>query len=322
MSLALGAAATSLALGLVLQPLLIPWLRRRGVMDIPNQRSSHATVTPRGGGLAVVVALGAGLLVSQPDSQILLAYLGCVALGALGMVDDFRGLDPKLRLALLLVVGGVAGAVLGSPLPFVLAVPMMALWTTTYVNAFNFMDGINGISGLTGVVAGASYWAMGDVLGDPSLEALGAALGGACLSFLPFNVPRARVFLGDVGSYAIGFAIAALAWLAWSARAPAWVALAPTLVYLADTGTTLLRRWRRGEPLTQAHREHAYQRLVQGGSSHVRVAVLVAGVQVGVAAVAWWAWEFGLVLPAALCTAAMLGGYVVVGQRASPLHAT
>ncbi len=315
MSVELGVAAASLVVGLLLQPLLIPRLRRLGVMDVPNHRSSHVVSTPRSGGLAVVVALGAGLLMAPWSPQVLIAYAGCVLLGALGLVDDFRGLDARVRLALLLIVGGLAGAVLDSPVPILLAVPAMALWTATYVNAFNFMDGINGISALTGAVVGASYWVMGWEFVDPSLAVLGAALCGASLAFLPYNAPRARVFLGDVGSYAMGFAVAALAWMAWDAGAPAWLAAAPTLVYLTDTGATLFRRWRRGAPLMEAHREHAYQRLVVSGRSHVQVASAVAVLQLGVVFMAWSAWASGLRLLAVVALPAMLAGYLAIAQR-------
>ena len=99
--------------------------------------------------------------------------------------------------------------------------------------------------------------------------------------------PRAKVFLGDVGSYSLGFVIATLGWIVWSSGAPLVLALAPALVYLADTGFTLLRRYRRGASLMEAHREHVYQRLAAQGRSHLSVALVVTGVQVLSIGLAW-----------------------------------
>ncbi len=104
------------------------------------------------------------------------------------------------------------------------------------------------------------------------------ALAGACLGFLPFNIIRPKIFLGDVGSYAIGFWLAATALLLWDAGGSPIVLLGPFLLYLVDTATTLFRRARRGESLTTAHRDHAYQRLQQSGWSHLGVTTICAAI--------------------------------------------
>lgn len=300
----------SLTVGLIVQPLLIPWLRSRGVLDIPNERSSHATVTPRGGGIAVVAALATGLLLGRQGGwDVAVILLIAVILGAVGLIDDFRGLSAKARLAILLLVGAAAGLLLGSSHSLLLAVPVMVAWTAAYVNAFNFMDGINGISGLSGLVAGVAYLFMGYSFESPGLVALGAALAGACLSFLPFNLPRARVFLGDVGSYSVGFVIAACAWIAWAADAPPVLAIAPTSVYLVDTGVTLLRRAREGEPLMEAHRSHTYQRLVTSGWSHAVVATCVALITSLVTATIWLNYDWGQTMVGVFIAAGILAIY-------------
>lgn len=302
--------SASLLVGLALQPLLIPWLRRRGVMDVPNERSSHVTATPRGGGIAVVTALGVGLLVGHHGGwDVLVVYLGAIALGVVGLVDDLRSLRAIIRLVAMVLVGGLGGLLLDSPLALPLAVPLMAAWTASYVNAFNFMDGINGISGLTGLVAGASYALMGYSFGSAALVAIGAALMAACLSFLPFNLTHPRVFLGDVGSYSLGFTIAALAWIAWAAGAPLLLSLAPTSVYLLDTGTTLVRRSKAGLPLTEAHRSHIYQRLATQSGRHLPVAFFVAASTVAVVAMAWIGYLTNLPVLGGLGVLILLTGY-------------
>ncbi len=278
---AFGSAAIALAVGLALQPLAIRWLKHRGMMDVPNHRSSHAAITPRGGGLAVLAALLVGTLSQSPlGTTTAVLVLGTFVLGAVGLIDDLRGLRPKVRLVAQFGVGALAGLSLPAPMLALASAAACALWVASFVNAFNFMDGINGISALTALVAGISYAAMGYSVDDPATLGFGAALVGAAISFLPFNVPRAQVFLGDVGSYGLGFAIAALGWAVWVAGIPFLLAIAPAAVYLIDTGSTLMARWRRGEFLSEAHREHVYQRLTQGGWSHLRTSVFVACVQV------------------------------------------
>lgn len=226
---------------------------------------------------ALLVGTLAVSTTTGPTTGVLLG--GCIVLGGVGLVDDLRGLPPKIRLLAQLGAGALAGLLLPEPINALAAIVVCSVWIASFVNAFNFMDGINGISALTGLVAGIAYWAIGNHYGDLTAATFSAALAGACLAFLPFNAPNARVFLGDVGSYALGFAIAALGWATWAAGAPLLLALAPTSVYLVDTGSTLVRRWRRGESLTQAHREHIYQRLTQAGWSHIRTATFVACVQ-------------------------------------------
>lgn len=306
----------ALASGLVLQPFLIPWLRGRQILDIPNVRSSHRRATPRGGGIAVGASLCVGLLVGRQggwDVAAVAALGGTV--GLLGLIDDVRDLSAKIRLGLLFVVGLVAGLVLDNPIAPAMGVAVMAVWTASYVNAFNFMDGINGISAISGLVAGVAYMLMGVEFDAPELITIGAALAGACVAFIPFNIPQARVFLGDVGSYWLGFVIASSAWLAWAAGVPLLLAVAPTTGYLADTGVTLVRRARAGEPLMQAHRSHTYQRLVLLGWPHVITALFVGAVAGGVTASVWFGLETGLPILGVVLGGAILAGYVGAPQR-------
>lgn len=216
---------------------------------------------------------------------------GIVVLGALGFLDDIRGLAVWPRLIVMTLSGGSLALLVGGPLPSILLAGLGAVWFAAYVNAFNFMDGINGIAALTSVVAGLSYAAMGIRLESNEVVVIGAALTGASLAFLPYNFPRARIFLGDAGSYALGFTIAALAWLAWSQGASPILAISPTLIYLADTSITLFRRYRSRAKVTEAHRQHVYQRMVDAGLSHTAVAM---GYAIATALVVASSWFFGL----------------------------
>ena len=158
----------------------------------------------------------------------------------------------------------------------VLLAALCAVWITGFVNAFNFMDGVNGISGTHALIAGVVYACLGWWQRDGFLVPAGAAVAAGALAFLPWNAGQARVFLGDAGSYALGAALATLAAYAVLAGIPAEAAIGPLVLYIADTAWTLQRRIRAGERWLEPHRTHIYQQWCDAGWSHQRVTA-VAG---------------------------------------------
>ncbi|MBG6223592.1 UDP-N-acetylmuramyl pentapeptide phosphotransferase/UDP-N-acetylglucosamine-1-phosphate transferase [Arthrobacter sp. CAN_A2] len=275
------ALGLSLALPVVVKPLLKRW----GVVDIPNDRSSHNTVVIRGMGMAVAVAILVALAVSLAigvvavDRSLVLVVIGMVgAASTLGWIEDFRGLSIRVRASAQLLIGVLGTIVLATTIEdsSYWWVPVGAIAVATYINAANFMDGINGISGMHGLVVGLFYsWA--GVLSDQVwLTVAGLVVAAAFAGFLPWNLGRGFVFLGDVGSYLLGASIAAIAVTGLLAGVYLEYLLSPVLIYLADTFTTFLRRARRGERLSVAHRQHVYQRLTDTGLSHVQVALFVS----------------------------------------------
>jgi len=268
----------------VAEPVTIPLLRRAAVMDVPGHRSSHTVPTPRGGGLPVA----AGLVVAAILLGGVMATafgVTVAAFGALGLAEDLTGLSAGRRLALQAVGSALVGLVLVSTVP--VSAPavaglalLTAVWITGFVNAFNFMDGVNGISGAHALVGGAAYGLLGWWRADTFLLPAGAALAVGALAFLPWNAGRARVFLGDAGSYALGAGLAVLAAYAVIQGIPAEAALCPLALYVADTGWTLQRRIRAGERWLEPHRTHTYQRLCDVGWSHQRVTTVTAGLTV------------------------------------------
>jgi UDP-N-acetylmuramyl pentapeptide phosphotransferase/UDP-N-acetylglucosamine-1-phosphate transferase len=247
-----------------------------------------------------------------------------VLLGAVGLVDDARGLSPALRFGCQLALGGLAaGVVVGeaglSPLVGVLAVGAGAVWMGGYINVFNFMDGINGIAATTAGLVGVCYLTIGAALDADVVAVVGAVLTGSSMGFLPFNFPRARVFLGDSGSYFLGSMIAIAVLVALEAGAPLPAVAAPLVLYLADTSVTLLRRVRRGERWWEPHREHVYQRLANGPLGHTATTAIVAAmtgllgalglltIDGGVAATVLVAAVAAIVVPAYLALPALLG---------------
>jgi UDP-GlcNAc:undecaprenyl-phosphate GlcNAc-1-phosphate transferase len=270
----------SLGASVLLTGLAVPLLRRARFLDVPNQRSSHAVVTPRGGGAAVMAAVVLGVVVAS-EAQAWPLVLVALVLALVGLADDARSLPARIRLGAQLLLGTalcgwVAADVGTGGLPVVMFAVIGVFGVVAYVNAFNFMDGVNGISALNALLAGAWFAWLGHEYDLTVVALVASALAGAALGFLPWNAPRAQLFLGDVGSYGIGALIAGLAVLSLGGGAPgAWVT-APLLVYLADTGWVILRRARRGAPLTEAHREHVYQRLVGCGWGHLPAALATA----------------------------------------------
>ncbi len=262
----------------------VPLLRRAAIIDVPGHRSSHTIPTPRGGGIPVAAGLlVAAALVGGANAAVF--GFAVAAFGLLGFAEDLRGLPPGRRLIWQAVGGAMVAIVLVSGLAeptvkvLLLAVLGMA-WITGFVNAFNFMDGVNGISGAHALIAGVVYADLGWWRHDGFMVPVGAAVAVSALAFLPWNAGRARVFLGDAGSYALGAALATLAAYAVLAGIPVEAALGPLALYLADTAWTLQRRIRAGERWLEPHRTHIYQKWCDVGWSHQRVTVTAAATTV------------------------------------------
>jgi UDP-N-acetylmuramyl pentapeptide phosphotransferase/UDP-N-acetylglucosamine-1-phosphate transferase len=245
-----------------------------GVVDIPNHRSSHATITPRGGGIACALGLVAAVVseaVLGPGVVPVAALAAAIVLGAIGLEDDRRGLTPLPRLGAQVAVGLVFGAWVGGVAPALLG----AVLFPVVVNVVNFMDGINGITGVTVTLWALCAIGVGLDAGNVKITVLGAAAAGAGLGFLPGNL-AGRLFLGDVGSYLLGAVVAAGVLMGvWQSRS--LVLLLPMSLYFVDVFSTLVSRLRRGAPIMEAHREHIYQRLANDcGLGHMRVCAIVA----------------------------------------------
>lgn len=246
---------------------------RRRLLDQPGERRSHTVATPRGGGIAVVLsvllaALWLAVLAAGKDRMLFGSFaIGLALVAGVGWWDDHRPLSPWLRLA----VQAIAASILGwglyqagtGPWPALTAL-VMAL---VLVNVWNFMDGIDGIASSQAAIAASAYfW----VLNGP-WAALAASLLAACLGFLPFNFPKARIFLGDVGSGALGYTLAALLAVSLQTSSLAWpLLLLPLAVFLVDAGFTLISRMLAGERWWTPHVTHVYQQAAFR-FGHVRV---------------------------------------------------
>lgn len=317
----LGAGATATLIG---------WLRHRSILDVPNERSTHRQAVPRGGGVAVALAALAVLAASDglhhstaglPVAALVVAGFGA---GAIGLADDLaRGLPVALRLAALVVVAataaGLAVEVAGLGAWTVPAAVAAVVWIVGYTNTFNFMDGINGIAAAQAAIAGVALGLIAAARHLPGLETAAFALAAAAVGFAPFNFPKARIFLGDAGSYFAGAWLAVLVVAALIDRVPPEAAGAPLVVFSADAGVTLARRISRHEPWHRPHRQHVYQRLVDGGWSQTAATATVAALVAGCSALGAVSLDRGglaLRCGADVAIAALVAGYLFLPRLA------
>jgi UDP-N-acetylmuramyl pentapeptide phosphotransferase/UDP-N-acetylglucosamine-1-phosphate transferase len=273
-------AAISAASALVLVGLVRRLALRHGVLDHPTQRSSHAIATPRGGGLGLVLAVlgvSAWRATHPVRWTLLLLLVAAAAIALVGWLDDRRGLSVRARLVVHVMAGAAVGAMAAaSPSSAAVAFLLFAgwtFWTVSSINLVNFMDGINGLVASQIAVFAVSLASFPDHGNVAAIVAMSVA--GACLGFLPWNFPHARIFLGDVGSGALGFLVPMLALLALQEQGIDVVrAHLPLLPLFGDATWTIFRRWRNGERLTAPHRSHLYQRLANDGLGHTPVTVM------------------------------------------------
>jgi Fuc2NAc and GlcNAc transferase len=323
---------------------------RREVLDHPNERSSHDVPTPRGGGVAIVVvavtAEAALWYIGWLSREAALALVvGGLAVAAIGWREDHEqakerggvqkeagGVPASLRAAVhfaaaawaLFWLGGLPELRYGAasvPLGIVGAVlaAFGIVWST---NLYNFMDGIDGIAGAEAVTCGLFGGLLLLATGERGLAGAAFAVAAASAGFLAWNWHPARIFMGDAGSYFLGFSFAVLAVAserAGSVPLLAWMLLLGVFVF--DATATLLRRARRGERWHQAHRSHAYQRAAPRRADHPRVVGVVAAVNVLLTSLAWLgSFRPGWLLPAVGVAALGLAVIYVTVERRHPMY--
>lgn len=272
--------------------LLYRILLRFSVVDKPNERSSHEVITVRGGGVAILLPLlmVAGYVVWRYLDVTSIGFLiSIVVVAGISVIDDIKSLSAKVRfighglagvLLLWSVYRGVGSANMTNiglgGATATLVGGLLLVWLVGYANAYNFMDGINGLAGGQAVIAALFYaYAIGTFTGkwDSGLVLICLAVSGAALGFLPHNFPRASMFMGDIGSVTLGFTFAAIS--IWSFIVAGWeLFLSLCLIhsnFVLDTGTTLFLRIRRKEKWWMPHRQHFYQKLIRSGKSHLFV---------------------------------------------------
>lgn len=273
--------------------------RARRFLDEPNERSSHAHATPRIGGAAiwggwVAGAFAMAVFAGDAGAAKTLLMIGAAgtAAFAVGLADDRLGLSPVWKfggqIAAAALFIALFGALRSAPLPWLGEVALGPVWGSAltvfwivgFMNAFNFMDGANGLAAGAAATGLAWFAVFAALCGVPVLAVAALLLSLAAAGFLPENLLRGKIFMGDNGSQTLGFLIAAFAVLGANETVGRLSVLAMPVIFLPfifDVAWTLLSRALRRRNILEAHREHLYQLLMRGGLTHASIAIIYMG---------------------------------------------
>jgi Fuc2NAc and GlcNAc transferase len=294
--------ALTLPLAVWITWLVRNWARRRDVVDHPGERRAHAVPTPRGGGLAIVITVLAGVAIGGALGWIRPSLAAALIIGGSGIaivswLDDIYQLSIGTRLVVqtlasagaLACIGGVSHVSVGPSIHNLgvagnLVIIAGMVWLT---NLYNFMDGSDGLAALEAIMV-ALAGAIIMPLYTPEARYLALLLAAASAGFFYWNRPPATVFMGDVGSCFIGFYFGVLVIDAKTSSAmplTVWVILLG--VFVTDASLTLIRRMVSGKRWTEGHRTHAYQRLLKAGWTERQILIPVAVINLGLMGIAW-----------------------------------
>lgn len=278
---------SAFAIALISSKVII-YLFGKHLLDIPNDRSSHTTPTPRGGGLAIVTgtvgALLFAFLAGHAVATVFLFLIPGLLMAAVGIIDDLINLNIKIRLGFQLAAGAlVSGTALyhtdGSPLAAISLGIFAVIGIVWLTNLYNFMDGINGLAGLQTVFVCFSASFFFHLQGKhEEITHLLLLIGFASFGFLYWNFPKAKLFMGDVGSLFIGITLATL--MVWTGRESfttscVWLIL--MCAFIADATYTLIVRATSGQKFYLPHRSHFYQKLAAKLNSHTQATLAITG---------------------------------------------
>ena len=249
---------------------------KKSIIDTPNERSSHTVPTPRGGGLAIAITWFIGLIYlfinNRIESNLFYALLSGIILVIISFLDDIYNLNPKIRIIAQLISASLALYFLGGmkiiDIGFYkleniwLLTPVALIGIIWFINLYNFLDGIDGYAGMEAIFISLAFYFF-------SNHSFYLLLTFSVLGFLVWNWQPAKIFMGDVGSTLLGFNFAVLAIYEQNTLSVSIIIfLIISSIFWFDATYTLFRRWKNKEKLSQAHRKHAYQRIVQAGFSH------------------------------------------------------
>lgn len=261
----------------------IKWIALRNkILDMPNERSSHADPIPRGGGLAIVISWYTGIsylyFQSIISDKLYFALLSGIFLAIVSFIDDIKSIRPQLRLFIHIITAILAFILLNGiqPLSFaglvlnskIVLFPISVIGIVWFINLFNFLDGIDGYASMEAILVALVMFFLTE-------SQVFLILIACTLGFLIWNWPKAKIFMGDIGSTQLGFILVVLGIYyhnEFKISFLHWIMI--TSVFWFDATLTLMRRWRNKEKLSVAHRKHAYQRAVQSGLSHNAVILL------------------------------------------------
>ena len=275
------------------------------LLDHPNERSLHSRPTPRTGGIAIFFALVVAIVFWSLGNSVTASHYGLGAgaglIAALSFLDDRKGLPVRVRLpghllaATFLVIGGLSLPMFSLPgmvwhWPVWLGVVLTLLFLIWMINLYNFMDGMDGFAAGMAVIGFGTFAVLGYLVNNPDFLLLNLMIVSAAAGFLLFNIPPARIFMGDTGSSLLGLLAGGLSiWGAREAVFPFWVAVLVFSPFIVDATVTLVRRLLRRERVWLAHKTHYYQRLVQLGWGHRKTVLAEYVLMLACAGCAIWA---------------------------------
>lgn len=272
-------------------------------LDHPNERSLHDRPVPRGGGLAILIAIGVCgsiLTVLNPNQGLAGIGLSILLVASISFIDDRYSINPISRLVVHVAAAAVvlySGFIL-TAVDFpgyawnwsaVTGAVVLALFVTWMINLYNFMDGMDGLAGGMSTIGFGFFAVMGWMVGHEIFLSISLISAAASAGFLVYNFPPARIFMGDVGSSSLGLIAASLT--LWGSRDgvfPLWIAVLVFSPFITDTTITLLRRLLRNEKVWQAHKTHFYQLLVRSGWGLRRTLLLEYAIMIGCGLSALW----------------------------------
>lgn len=272
----------------------------KSILDIPTERSSHTIATPKGGGFAILIAWLIGLvyffLINKIPTNLFIALICGIPLAIVGLLDDIIGLSPKIRLIFqfftvltgLYFLGGIEKIDFGF---FILENIWLlsilgVLGMIWFINLFNFLDGIDGYAAMEAIFISMGLYIF---LHDSMLLLLSCVV----LGFLYWNWPRAKIFMGDVGSMLLGYTLVILGIHfnnTYEFSLLQWMMLSS--LFWFDATLTIYRRWKNKETLSIAHNNHAYQRIVKAGFSHQKTIIYSIIVNFFILGLVWLANRF------------------------------
>jgi UDP-GlcNAc:undecaprenyl-phosphate GlcNAc-1-phosphate transferase len=332
-------AVTAAALAFALSPVVARLAIRIGAVDMPGDRKIHTSPIPRLGGLSVVtsaalVFLG-GWLSGRPwrlPPQLAPGLaLGVLPILLISIVDDIRSVGVRNKFLAHTLGAGIAVAfgvalepevrLFGTPIYIgAFAAPLSILWIVGVTNAFNIIDGLDGLSAGLALISAASMAAVFLLVGQPEMGGVALVLAGALVGFLPYNIHPARLFLGDTGATATGFCLAAFALRGGSTLSSGFAALLPVFMLglpIADTFITMTRRTlsrleNRTPGMFVADRNHIHHRLLALGIDHGRAVLILYGAGLVLAGAAFLSVFLSAREAALLVVALLLAGFVGV----------
>ena len=275
--------------------LFLRWSLKREIIDVPNERSSHTVPTPRGGGVVICIVSILTLYIYsilQGESFYFAYFAGASIVALVSLADDIRELSPFVRIVCHGLAAGLTVWAYGGYewfwIPFYGIVntgifgDMIAfLWIVWLINAYNFMDGIDGIAATQSITAGIGWFLTGILLGIDGVSFYAGVLAVSSTGFLLLNWQPAKIFMGDVGSAFLGYSFAVLPLLtikkvsdSTAASILPWIGVFLVWFFVFDSFYTMLKRLFRGAKIWQPHREHIYQKLVIAGLAHWKVTLV------------------------------------------------